>query len=127
RWYAFENIHVQPQPAHDIPIWVGGHSDAALRRAFDKADGYHAIGLGDEQARALVQRVRASRPEETFTISLRVPWDARSNEPDEIRQQRDAYEAAGIQHVLAAPTRGSIDAWLEGQEKIANALGLTPR
>jgi probable F420-dependent oxidoreductase len=127
RWYSFTDIHLQPQPAHDVPIWIGGASDGAFRRAFERADGYHGIGVEPDQARALVERVRAGRPDESFTISLRVPWDARSNEPDDIKRQRDAYEAAGIQHLLAAPTRGSIDAWLEGQETIAGALGLEPR
>jgi probable F420-dependent oxidoreductase len=127
RWYAFRDIHVQPQPAHEIPIWIGGTSDGAFARAFAKGDGYHGIGVEPEQAAALVQRIRAARPDEDFTVSIRVPWDARSNEPDDIKSQRDAYEAAGVQHVLAAPARGSIDAWLEGQEKIAKALDLEPR
>lgn len=127
RYYSFSNIHVQPQPAHDVPIWIGGASDAAFARAFAKADGYHGIGVEPEQAAALSERIRSGRPEETFTISLRVPWDARSIEPDEIKVQRDAYEAAGIQHLMAAPTRGSIDAWLEGMETIAHALELKPR
>ena len=127
RWYSFTDIHVQPQPAHDVPIWIGGQSDAAFTRAFTKADGYHGIGVEPEQAPALVERIRAGRPDDDFTISLRVPWDARSHEPDVIKAQREAYAAAGIQHLMAAPTRGSIDAWLEGMETIATALGLTPR
>jgi probable F420-dependent oxidoreductase len=127
RWYAFADIHLEPKPAHDIPIWIGGGSDAAFARAFAKADGYHGIGVEPDQARALVERIRAGRPDDGFTISLRVPWDARSHEPAEIKSQREAYEAAGIQHVVAAPTRGSIDAWLEGMETIAHALELTPR
>jgi probable F420-dependent oxidoreductase len=127
RWYSFEDIHVQPQPVHAVPIWIGGGSDAAFARAFARGDGYHGIGVEPDQARALVERVRAGRPDEAFTISLRVPWDARSNEPDEIKAQREVYESAGIQHLMAAPTRGSIDAWLEGMETIAGALELTPR
>jgi probable F420-dependent oxidoreductase len=127
RWYSFADIHLEPKPAHDVPIWIGGRSDAAFARAFAKADGYHGIAVDPGDARALVERIRAARPEAEFTISLRVPWDARSHEPDEIKSQRDAYEAAGIQHLMAAPTRGSIDAWLEGQEKIAAALGLEAR
>jgi probable F420-dependent oxidoreductase len=127
RWYSFESIHVQPQPAHHVPIWIGGSSEGAFARAFTKADGYHGIAVEPDQAPALVDRIRRSRPEGDFTISLRVPWDARSHEPDDIRAQRDAYEAAGIQHLMAAPTRGSIDAWLEGMETIAHALDLEPR
>ena len=64
RYYSFSNIHVQPQPAHDVPIWIGGASDAAFARAFAKADGYHGIGVEPEQAAALVERIRAGRPED---------------------------------------------------------------
>ena len=84
-----------------------GRATPRSRAAFTKADGYHGIGVEPEQAPALVERIRAGRPDDDFTISLRVPWDARSHEPDEIKAQRDAYAAAGIQHLMAAPTRGS--------------------
>ena len=50
RWYSFTDIHVQPQPAHDVPIWIGGQSDAAFTRRYTKADGYHGIGVEPEQA-----------------------------------------------------------------------------
>jgi probable F420-dependent oxidoreductase len=91
RWYSFTDIHLEPKPEHDVPIWIGGNSDGAFARAFAKADGYHGIAVEPAHARALVERIRAARPEPEFTISLRVPWDARSHEPDEITSQRDAY------------------------------------
>jgi probable F420-dependent oxidoreductase len=127
RFYGFSDVRVLPQPAHEIPIWIGGNADAAFARAFERGDGYHGIGVPPEGARALVERVRVARPEPEFTISLRVPWDARSLTADEIATQRDAYEAAGVQHLVAAPERGDIDAWLAGMETIAGAIGLEPR
>jgi probable F420-dependent oxidoreductase len=123
-YYAFQNIRLLPKPAHDIPIWVGGTSDAAYDRAFRQADGSHGIGVKPQDAPALVERVRAARPEDTFTISLRVSWDAVTLTADDIRAQRQGYEAAGIQHLLVTPERGDSEAWLAGMATIAAGLGL---
>ena len=126
-YYPFQNIRVLPKPAHDIPIWVGGTSGAAYNRAFRRADGYHGIGVKPQDARALVERVRAARPDDTFTISLRVSWDAVTLTADDIRAQREGYEAAGIQHLLVTPERGDSEGWLAGMATIAAGLGLATR
>jgi probable F420-dependent oxidoreductase len=127
RYYPFTDMRVLPKPAHDIPIWVGGRSDGAFRRATTRGDGFHGVGVKPEDAKAVVERLRAARPDDTFTISLRVLWDANTTEPDEIRAQCEAYEAAGVQHILAAPERGDLEAWLAGMRTIASVLDLTPR
>jgi probable F420-dependent oxidoreductase len=127
RYYSFHDMRILPKPGHDIPIWLGGSSDAAFNRAFTKGDGYHGIRVEPDNAQLLVDRVRATRPEDTFTISLRVSWDAKTVSSDEIRAQREAYEAAGIQHIMVAPERGDVDAWLTGMETIAKALDLPHR
>jgi alkanesulfonate monooxygenase SsuD/methylene tetrahydromethanopterin reductase-like flavin-dependent oxidoreductase (luciferase family) len=121
-FYGFSDIRIFPKPAHDIPIWVGGGSDRAFARAFERGSGYHGIGVPPDGARALVERVRASRPDEGFTISLRVPWDATSLSREEIAQQYETYASAGVQHLVAAPERGDLDAWLAGMETIAAAF-----
>ena len=41
-----------------------------------------------------------------------------------MRAQREAYEAAGIQHLLVTQERGDPEAWLAGMATIAAALGL---
>jgi probable F420-dependent oxidoreductase len=127
RYYPFTGMRVLPKPAHDIPVWVGGRSDGAFRRATTRGDGFHGVGVKPEDAKAVVERLRAARPDDTFTISLRVPWDANTTEPDEIRAQCETYEAAGVQHILAAPERGDLEAWLAGMRTVASVLDLTPR
>ena len=122
--YAFSDVRVLPKPAHEIPIWIGGGSAAAFTRAFTRGDGYHGIGVAPDDAKALVERVRTRRPEESFTISLRMPWDAKSVEADDMKRERDACASAGIQHIVAAPERGDLDTWLTGMETIAGALEL---
>ena len=44
--YSFGPIHFSPQPAKSIPIWVGGNSDAALRRAGTLGDGWLGTRVG---------------------------------------------------------------------------------
>jgi hypothetical protein len=118
---------VVPQPARPIPIWVGGGSDAAFRRGVTKGDGFHLIGLTPEQAATHVARLRRDRPEEEFTISLRTGWDPQGMDPDVIRREYDAFSAAGIQHVVSAPWRSSVDDWLRSMELLADLVGLVPR
>jgi probable F420-dependent oxidoreductase len=126
-YYAFRDIRLLPKPAHDIPIWLGGTSEAALARAAKKADGYHGIGVKPENAAAWVEHIRGLRLDPEFTISLRVPWDANGMPLDEIQAQREQYEQAGVQHVVIAPERGDLATWLAGMESLAAALGLGTR
>jgi probable F420-dependent oxidoreductase len=122
-FYPFENIRVLPQPAHDIPIWLGGTSDAAIERAARMADGYHGIGQSPEDSAALVRRIRAIRPDESFTISMRLGWDP-AVEAATVQANLAAYEAAGIQHILYALDRGDIEVWLQGVARVADVVGL---
>ena len=84
------------------------------------------IGLDPEGARAAVARLRADRPEESFTISLRPGWDPQGLEPDLIKRERDEFEAAGIQHVVSAPWRNNADDWLRSMELLADLVGIAP-
>jgi probable F420-dependent oxidoreductase len=123
KYYPFHDVRVLPQPAHEIPVWLGGTSDAAIERAARLADGYHGIGVAPSDAPALVERLRGLRPEESFTISLRVPWDSRTDD-ETVRYQLSEYAAAGIQHLHVAPERGDLDAWLGAMEQLARQAEL---
>jgi probable F420-dependent oxidoreductase len=66
-FYSFEPLQQCPAPTERIPILVGGHSDAALRRAVRKGDGWmHAGGDGEELDR-LLTRLAEIREEEGDT------------------------------------------------------------
>ena len=47
RYVSFDNVRTGPRPAQSPhpPIWVGGHSDAALRRAVRFGDAWRPIGF----------------------------------------------------------------------------------
>ena len=52
-----------PLPISRIPLWIGGSSDAALKRTVRIADGWHGSRETPEEAAPIVQRLRAARPE----------------------------------------------------------------
>jgi probable F420-dependent oxidoreductase len=120
--YRFDDIRLLPKPAHDIPIWVGGSADATYRRAAERGDGFHAIGLDIDGVRELVARIRRDRPDESFTISLRTGWDPQGMDPDRIRRERAEWDAAGLQHVVAVPWRNNRDDYLRSMEMLAELV-----
>ena len=67
RWIAakIDTMRMQPKPCAPIPIWIGGSSDAAIARAL-RLDGWHGSRVTPEQAPAMVQRLRAGRPDAAF-------------------------------------------------------------
>src|SRR5205809_6831697 len=69
-----------------IPIWIGGHTDAALKRAGTLVDAWHPIGLRppamllpDEYAQKVKQihawAQRAGRDPKAFTVTFRAPME----------------------------------------------------
>ena len=122
--YDFEDLRVLPKPAHPIDIWIGGGSEPAYRRA-ERASGFQVIGLKPETVAAPIARLRRDHPDPaSFTISLRTGWDPQGMDADEIARERDAFEAAGIQHVVAAPWQTDRDSWLRSMELLAGIVGL---
>jgi probable F420-dependent oxidoreductase len=125
---SFSDIHLLPKPAHPIPIWMGGLSESAQDRATRLADGYAGVGLTPIEARDLVTRLRARRPDESFTISMRIPIDDRRSAV-QTQDLVHEYRLAGIQHLQFAPDRGEpgrdgIRGWLSETERLAEALDL---
>jgi len=57
-------IKLSPVPSEPIPILVGGHSDAALRRAVVRGDGWMHAGGGDEELDVLLAKLQRMRREE---------------------------------------------------------------
>ncbi len=91
RYYRVKDVHALPKPAQKrgIPIWIGGHTDAAVRRAATLGDGWHPIALRPpgllfpEEYATRVAQIRtwakgAGRDPNAITLSVRVPMAVRS-------------------------------------------------
>jgi hypothetical protein len=121
RWIpaVVQEMRMQPRPVAPIPIWIGGSSEPALKRAMG-LDGWHGSRVTPDAAPALVRRLRATRPDPAFTISLRLRWD--SGQQGRVRADLAAYAEAGVQHVLLEPMEREVDAWLRAVEDAAGLI-----
>jgi probable F420-dependent oxidoreductase len=78
RWHTVSDAGIKPLPVQrPIPIWVGGGSEAALRRAGRLGDGWFPQRPPDEQSRAMLESLRrhagaAGRDPETIGIEARL-------------------------------------------------------
>ena len=120
RWIpaVIDNMRMMPKPQKPIPIWVGGTSDAALKRAA-RLDSWHGSRATPEQAAPLVARLRAERPEPEFAISLRAAWDGRDEAA--LKERLKGFAAVGVGHVMVEPFDREIGDWLNSVERIAKA------
>lgn len=100
RHYAFEALEMNPVPPEPIPIWVGGISDPALRRAA-RNDGW----LSDLQSKAEIEtciaklrgyRAELGREQEPFSVMASA---SDAFDLDGYRRLADA----GVSHVLTLP------------------------
>lgn len=89
--YDLASVKQAPSPAEPIPVLVGGHVDAALRRAVRKGDGWMHAGGDPAELDRLLARLAEIRREEgddraDFQIHV-ISFDAYS--PDGARRLED--------------------------------------
>jgi probable F420-dependent oxidoreductase len=89
--YSFESIKICPVPEKPTPILLGGHSEAALKRAARLGDGWlHAGGNADELQRLLIRLEELRRDygtaDKPFTIGV-ISMDA--YKPDGVKRLSD--------------------------------------
>ncbi|ROO85971.1 putative F420-dependent oxidoreductase [Actinocorallia herbida] len=88
-FYDVESMKMCPAPTEPIPILVGGHSDAALRRAVIRGDGWMHAGGDGEELDALLTRLQGIREAE-----------GKANDPFEIHAiSFDAYTVDGVRRL----------------------------
>ncbi|KUI29155.1 LLM class F420-dependent oxidoreductase [Mycobacterium sp. IS-1742] len=125
-FYPTPRLEMEPTPP-PIPIYVGGLSDVALRRAA-RNDGWIGDLITTDRAIAAAQRLHelrtaAGRSVEDFTI-LTPLTDAL------VRADYDRAEAAGITHILTMPwmfytgADATLAEKIDGMKRFRKDLGL---
>ncbi|MCC7364219.1 MAG: LLM class flavin-dependent oxidoreductase [Dehalococcoidia bacterium] len=103
RHYQLDAVTVYPKPLRDIPIFVGGRSEAALRRAGQLGDGYTGIWLSVERflaARESIATVAADAGREAGAIETGMQfWTSVA----ESREEARAWVAAGMEGTYRLP------------------------
>ncbi len=115
---VIDDMRMLPKPEKPTPIWIGGTSEPALKRAVG-LDGWHGSRCSPEQAAPFVKRLRGERPDPNFAISLRYGWDGRDD--GALRARLQAYDGIGVKHVLVEPFDRELNSWLATVERAARA------
>lgn len=109
-FYEIAETKMTPAPSEAVPLLVGGHSDAALRRAALRGDGWMHAGGAPEELDRLLQRLAeirdaegvADRPFELHVISY------------------DAYDVDGVRRLEDRGVTDCIvgfrDPYIKGQD-----------
>ncbi|QYX83182.1 LLM class F420-dependent oxidoreductase [Streptomyces akebiae] len=114
--YDFEDLGQMPRPAQDrVPLWVGGSSPAAVRRAAVRGDGWLPQGDPRDRLPAQIARLRRLRQEAgatgPFTIgAITEPlyvgeptWDVGrrtlTGSPAAMAESLRAYRAMGVDQI----------------------------
>ena len=63
RYYNFGRLELSPAPSQPVPVYIGGESEAALRRAARLGDGWISVQHTSEECKALVERINGLRRE----------------------------------------------------------------
>jgi probable F420-dependent oxidoreductase len=127
QFFDFPRVGMFPVPDEQVPIWVGGKSDAAFRRAV-RAGGWLGMNYGLEEIEQLLARLAKLRAEagdertdfETFVIANAAP------EPGLYK----TLEGWGVTSTMVMPwypgdpAFASIDAKRAALERTAEQLGL---
>ncbi|WP_279103672.1 TIGR03619 family F420-dependent LLM class oxidoreductase [Gordonia paraffinivorans] len=88
-FYDIPKIKMTPAPTEPIPLLVGGHADAALKRAVIRGDGWMHGGGPPEELDALLKRIDEIRKAE-----------GKANDPFEIHAiSMDAYTVDGCKRL----------------------------
>ena len=116
KFVAFENIYTGPRPQRIPPIWVGGYSDAALRRTVNLADAWHPIRInlsdfqtnGVPRLKQVALKFNKPMPNICPRIKLKVTQEPINSEDrlaghgslSQIRDDLLTLEELGCQYVL---------------------------
>jgi probable F420-dependent oxidoreductase len=135
--YRFDRVIFEPQPVQKPhpPIWVGGNSRRAMRRAVELGDAWHPGWLRPDQLAPAVQALtamaaKAGRDPATLEITLLRPFqilDRPTGEPrrpligsaEQVAEDIRAYERLGVRHLVFGFRTTDGPAMLEQVERFA--------
>jgi alkanesulfonate monooxygenase SsuD/methylene tetrahydromethanopterin reductase-like flavin-dependent oxidoreductase (luciferase family) len=100
-FYAFDRLEMSPAPTEPVPIYFGGVSEPALRRAARLGDGWISDVHPTDELRAIVAKLRGYRAEagrEATPLAVIASANDASN-VDGYRRLEDA----GVTHLMTMP------------------------
>lgn len=114
RFHTLESYAFSPLPLQGdrLPIWIGGSSEAAVRRAGRIGDGFHATRASPAVMASAVELLRreseaAKRPLPTASVRLRVRFGAARSDASyflagsarDMASEIEQFAAIGVTHI----------------------------
>ena len=143
-YYAVDGIKFSPKPAQKPhpPIWVGGHSNPAIRRAAALGDGWLPMGipgvtpLGPDEMRVKVDWLRELAVKEgrdpaaikvcmavrAGPLSERAPDRLFSGPAEAIAEDIHRYQNAGVEYFVLSFGSGDVSGITENMERFMHEV-----
>jgi probable F420-dependent oxidoreductase len=142
RFHSYGDLEFSPKPAQagGIPLWVGGHTGRALRRAAALGDAWHPIGLrppaglspaqlGEKRAALHALCDKQGRDPAGLLIAFRCPIVFSPAErgpmqgtPEQVLEDIAAYRAQGVGHITFDIPQSEPGPLMETLERIGTEI-----
>ncbi|HTO11628.1 MAG TPA: LLM class F420-dependent oxidoreductase [Candidatus Binatia bacterium] len=149
RYVTVDSVHALPKPMQPrgIPVWIGGHTDGAVRRAARLGDGWHplimrppGLLLPDEYAARVRQlkawATEAGRDPGSVTLTVRVAMEVRPRRlkppagdrplfqgtAEEVTKDIRTYADLGVTHFVWDPTHQDLPSVLDNLKRFAHEV-----
>jgi len=116
----FVEMRAKPQPVSQIPIWIGGHADVALRRAARVGDGWHGAFLSPSETSNIVKKLHSYEHKDKFVISMRTNWDPLEDDTGRILSEISEYVEGGVTHFVPEPRQRTKIEYMRSVEILAD-------
>jgi probable F420-dependent oxidoreductase len=131
---SYADVLFSPRPAAGIPIYVGGNSPAALKRAATFGDGWYGLWRSPDQVRGAVAQINEFRRKPRFEVSVRVvtrigapipdsdPDTTLQGDPDAVLRKIQQYSEAGVDRIVIELVTTSRDDFLRQLARFADEV-----
>ena len=129
RWHTIDNAGINPlPPRRSIPVWIGGYSEATLRRVGSIGDGWFPWIPPNDETRAKIERMHAyarAAGRDPAAIGLEPQLSVASVPEDGWEDYARSWQALGATHLCINTMRAgyrSLDEHIAALRRVKEAL-----
>ncbi len=126
-FFRFSHAHTHPKPPRPggVPIHIGGHSTASIRRAARRGDGWHPLGIrGDDLRTALGQLHQEAEAagRDPAAIELTLTGVSTGTTPETLAE----LDELGVDRLVVTCLQPDLEAAKDEMSQVAETVGLQP-
>jgi len=123
---SFRELHLAPRPVQrpHPPVWAGGNSRRAVRRAVELGDGWvpFDVTLDDIRDRLDYARGLPAYADRTAPLDVIAPLAVDLSDVDRVREEIAAYRDAGVTGITVSFRSESLSEHLDQMEEFAREI-----